>query len=199
VNRIEFFVPGVARPQGSKRAFMPKRGKRPIMVEQTDEKTRNWRSDLKQIAKDARDRALAAGLDLRGKAVEVTIVFAFPRATSHLLASGALRKGRPLYHQSRPDADKLMRAFGDAVTHIVIGDDSELAHVHLFKTYTRGVPGAFVSLRCAPRRLPDEALALLGRFGHDQGEVAAVGHADLLERPLADTEAQDHGSDRKAG
>lgn len=122
---IEFTVPGIPRPQGSKSHFG-----NGIMVE-SSKFVANWRSLVSLASRDA-----MRGLQVARKpsVVAVTAEFYFDRPQSHYTKAG-LRETAVTGHTSRPDVDKLLRAVLDAMTGIVFQDDSQVRIVGAAKYY----------------------------------------------------------------
>lgn len=113
-DRVNFWVPGVPQPQGSKRAFRnPHSGN--INVVESSKKVAPWRTDVKEFARKAMaDSPLFIG------AIRVDIDFVMYRPTS-------LPKTRPTPEAvKKPDLDKLTRAVLDALKGTVYGDDSQV-------------------------------------------------------------------------
>lgn len=172
---VEFFVPGLPRPQGSKRAFVLPGTSRTVMVE-SSKGLKPWRADVTHHALEARS---AAGLGPLVGPVEVLAIFALPRPRSHLRAAGGLASRAPSRPCTKPDLDKLERAIGDALKGVLLADDSLIVAVEKHKVYTRDTPGVFVRVRELPA--PDmtaEALLFVRRFGFGQGP-----DGDLRRRP----------------
>jgi crossover junction endodeoxyribonuclease RusA len=114
---IKLFVPGKPAPQGSKRHVG-----RGIMVESSRE-VGPWRE---RVALAAHDAMRTAGLAPFTGAIVLTLSFILPRpkSTPKRTTPPAVR---------RPDCDKLARAVGDALTHTVYLDDSQIVELHLTK------------------------------------------------------------------
>ena len=113
---INFFVPGVPKPQGSKRAFVNPKTNRAVIVEDNS-KTRDWRGDVKIFAREA---YLGAPME---KAVHVQVQFIMPRPKS-------TPKTRPTPRATKkPDVDKLLRTILDALTGTVWRDDSQVVYL----------------------------------------------------------------------
>jgi len=143
-DRIEFFVPGIPRPQGSKTAFVNRKTGRPILVE-TSKHARPWRQEVACAAM----QAVAEQGALAGDEFRVEMQFRFPRPKSHLNSAGLVRKGKPTRPRGKPDWDKLARLVSDALTHIAVTDDAEIVQGYAEKIYTRGVPGVHVVVTVA--------------------------------------------------
>jgi Holliday junction resolvase RusA-like endonuclease len=105
--------------------------------------TKPWRAAVASEAIDAmQGRPLLAG------PLALEAVFYFPRPKSHYRSgahAGELKPNAPTHHTSKPDADKLLRAVGDAITGIVCRDDSLLARVTSEKRY--GTPRAEITVQ----------------------------------------------------
>jgi crossover junction endodeoxyribonuclease RusA len=112
---IRFTVPGKPAPQGSKRHVG-----RGIMVESSKE-LGPWRERVALVAHGAMNgRSLLAG------AVTVCLDFVLPRPKS------TPKRSTP-HATKRPDIDKLARACLDAITGVVVGDDSQIVELHATK------------------------------------------------------------------
>ena len=120
---IHITIEGTARPQGSKRHV----GKG-IMVE-SSKHVGLWRTWVRLKATQA-----MAGRPLIVGPVQIAILFQFDRPKKHSTTKG-LRENAPLYHTSKPDADKLLRAILDALTGVVFRDDSQVAYCLVRKHY----------------------------------------------------------------
>jgi Holliday junction resolvase RusA-like endonuclease len=131
---VDFFVPGIAKGAGSKRAFVPinKRTGQPLrskttgrivanVVDDTGEKGKDWRADVKAVARDA-----YTGDPLTGPLI-VEMLFVMQRPKAHYRAGKperGLRPDAPVWHTSKFDATKLLRSVEDALTGIVWVDDN---------------------------------------------------------------------------
>lgn len=129
---IEFHVPGKPAPQGSKRHVG-----RGIMVESSKD-LGPWRERVALAA------AVALGdrpMFTRGEPICVTITFVMPRP------SGTPKRYTPPAVK-RPDADKLLRACLDAITNVLIHDDSAVVEMHTFKRLAEvdEQPGAHIQV-----------------------------------------------------
>jgi Holliday junction resolvase RusA-like endonuclease len=104
---IEFSIPGVPQPQGSKNTSQS-----------------GHMYDANKNLKPWREVALSRAIDARppwtgpifAEAVEVTAAFYFPRPASHYgtgRSAGQLRATAPIWVATKPDTDKLQRALGD--------------------------------------------------------------------------------------
>jgi len=115
---IEFTVPGLAAPQGSKRAVRLRNG-RTVLLE-SSARVRPYRAVFALAARQAWTEPPATGV------VAVELLFRFLRPKSHYTSTGALRLSAPRA-PGRPDLDKLCRAALDAMTGVVYADDSQVA------------------------------------------------------------------------
>lgn len=134
---IDFTVRGLPIAQGTARAFVAG-GKARIA---TDSNRSNspigaWRGAIASAASDAMgdDPAIDG-------AVMVVVHFTFPRPASHYLpvtrtrTVRELRLDAPRYVTAKPDVDKLMRALLDAITNVVVTDDSRVVGIRAWKEY----------------------------------------------------------------
>lgn len=131
-SELVFFIPGIAKTAGSKRAFMPKGARFPIVVDDSGVKGKDWRGDCKRFAMDA--IADLTGYPLTG-ALDVSLRFVMARPKGDLRKDGTPKPNAPHWHVKKPDALKMARAVEDALTGIVWHDDSQIAVEHLSKVY----------------------------------------------------------------
>ncbi len=122
---IEFVVKGAAAPQGSKRAFV-RRG-RAILVEAC-KRLNPWRVAVSTAAR------LAWRLHPTTLPVTVCIQAVYARPQSHLTRQGGLRSSAPAFPR-RPDTDKLCRGILDALTGVVVVDDSQVTRLTCNKSW----------------------------------------------------------------
>ena len=116
---LAFTVDGIPAPQGSKNQFGG----------EANPRTRPWRAAV------AAEAARATGSQpLLDGPLAITVTFTFPRPKAHYRKAG-LKPDAPIYHATRPDTDKLVRAIGNALTGVAIRDDSQLAVVRACKVY----------------------------------------------------------------
>lgn len=121
---VQFEVAGKAAPQGSKNPWGG----------EANPRTKPWRAAVSDKAAKVMNGAPASL-----KAVKVYVTFSFPRPKSHYRTgkfSDILREDAPHWHTTFPDADKLQRAIGDALTGIVYRDDKQIASWAVDKIYS---------------------------------------------------------------
>lgn len=123
----ELEIPGIARPQGSKRAF-PGKGGRIVMIE-ASKSVKAWRTSVAMIARFA----MRARKPFDG-AVHVDMIFEFERPKSHM-RKGEIRIDSPIHHVYKPDVSKLLRSAEDAMTGIVYVDDSQICSAIIKKEW----------------------------------------------------------------
>lgn len=108
---VEFFVPGLPQPQGSKRGFVSANGK--VSLVESAAGVKPWRSDVKVFAAEA-----MSGKTLMTGPVFLHCDFVMKRPVS-------TPKTRPTPAATKkPDLDKLLRAIGDALKGTVYAEDS---------------------------------------------------------------------------
>jgi len=122
---IHFTVPGIAAPQGSKKAFRTKGGR--IALVESSPNVKPYRASVASAA-------YAAGAKVLHGPIFITVVFQFVRPKSHYTAKGALRDAAPR-NVGKPDIDKLCRAVLDALTGIAYADDSQVVALDASKVY----------------------------------------------------------------
>lgn len=128
-------VPGIARPQGSKRHVGGGR-----MIEASNY-VAAWRAKVANhmiaaIIRDERQRGTR--WPLTGP-VHLQVAFYLPRPQNHYRAgkfAGMLRNVAPVEMQTGPDLDKLVRAIGDAMTAAcVVVDDKQIHRINAVKAW----------------------------------------------------------------
>lgn len=118
---VEFHVPGIPAPQGSKSAFVTRSG-RAVVVEKAGKKLYNWRDSIIAAALAVMDDQKP----IEGP-VTVTIDLLLPMPASR---SKAIRELKVVYRPLTPDIDKLVRATLDGLTQgRVFGDDGQVVQL----------------------------------------------------------------------
>ena len=152
---IEFFVPGVPRPGGSKRAFLNKHTGKANLVDASGEKGKDWRGDAKIFARQA-----YKGSPLEGP-LTLEVTFWMPRPKGHYGSgrnSDKLKESAPMWPVTKPDSTKLIRSLEDALTGLIWIDDAQVVLQVISKEYASKTqpPGATVqvSIRQAERLAP---------------------------------------------
>ena len=139
--KIEFFVPGIPKPAGSKRAFLNKKtGK--IIVTEDCETSGDWRGDCKNFARKAYHENPIDG------PVSLSVIFYMPRPKGHFgtgKKAGILKPNAPRWHTVKPDRTKLTRGLEDALTGIIWRDDSQVVCGEVVKIYG-DLPGANITV-----------------------------------------------------
>ena len=123
---IEFTVPGMAAPQGSKRLVRLRNG-RTVMFDQC-KRLKSWRTAVAYEAGRAWVGPPAA------VACAISVEFVFERPKSHWRKAGTLTNKAPL-HPGKPDIDKLCRALLDGLTGVVMVDDSQVVWLNAHKRF----------------------------------------------------------------
>nr|DAS51620.1 MAG TPA: Endodeoxyribonuclease RusA [Caudoviricetes sp.] len=125
-NPLTFQVEGIPAPQGSKRYVGHGR-----MIE-SSKKLKPWRDKLiQELSASYTDQPL-------DEPIQVTAAFFMPKPKRPRFPEPAVT----------PDADKLARAVGDALTHAgVIKDDARITQWHITKQYhPQGWTGAHITI-----------------------------------------------------
>jgi Holliday junction resolvase RusA-like endonuclease len=139
MNPITIFVPGIAQPGGSKRAFYIPQLKRAVVTD-ANAKAKDWKSTVAVFARQAYSGPLLDG------ALNVTMVFHRPRPKGHYGKKG-LKPSAPKHPTSKPDVLKLARSTEDALTGIIWRDDSATVVLTISKVYTEEMPGATITIQ----------------------------------------------------
>ncbi len=148
---IGFFVHGIAKPAGSKTAFVYKRkgtagtdrSHYGSSVTDASKGSKGWKSI---VAKEANRSAV--GCPWEATAIRLTLGFVMARPKCHFRTgkfSHILRDDAPTWHTTAPDATKLTRGVEDALTGVCWKDDSMIAVQHVTKRYGDR-PGVMVSI-----------------------------------------------------
>lgn len=135
IVELQFFVPGIPAPGGSKRAFTVRRrdGSLGVGVQDAAKRNKPWRSDVAVIAGHA-----MTGRPLLTGPLMVQVEFVLSRPKGHFGTgrnARQVKRSAPVYPASKPDATKLWRAAEDALTGIVWRDDSQIVQQIISKTY----------------------------------------------------------------
>ncbi len=147
---IDFFVPGIPRPAGSKRALPTKSGKIAI-VDASGQKGKDWRADCKSFAREVYRGDPVVGPLYLG------IIFTMIRPKGHYGTgrnAEKLKGSAPEYPTGKPDLTKLIRGLEDALTGIVWRDDAQIVKQTVVKEYGK-IPGAYISVRRLKREERD--------------------------------------------
>lgn len=142
---ITIEVRGVAKPAGSKRAFVLKKGGvftgRAIVTDDC-KGSRDWKIDVQRHAATA----------FTGKPwdcpIHITLRFTIARPKGHYGSgrnAAVLKPGAPPYPTSKPDCLKLSRGVEDALTGLLYMDDSQIVTEVISKRY--GPPGVVIEMR----------------------------------------------------
>ncbi len=119
--KVSFNVLGTPVTQGSSKAFVV--GRRAIVTHNKRQPLMDWRN---AIAEEAR-RAAGGEFAPRGEAVRISAIFRLQRPKS--------APKKVIYPTTRPDADKLLRALGDALKAVLYADDSQVVKLSIEKRF----------------------------------------------------------------
>jgi Holliday junction resolvase RusA-like endonuclease len=140
---FSFFVPGIPKPGGSKRAFVIPGTNRAIITD-ANPKAKDWKNSVSQVATDHGVTPLSGPLEL-------SIDFIFPRPKGHYGTGkneDVVKASAPKHHTVKPDATKLTRSTEDALTGIAWRDDAQVAVQAISKWYAESgeTPGARITI-----------------------------------------------------
>lgn len=155
---IEFFVPGIPAPGGSKKAFQSKKTGR-IFVTDDAKGNRAWKNTVRDWA----------GVGYRGEPLAVPlfldVLFVVPRPKGHYGTgkhAGRVKHTAPRHPAVKPDVTKLLRSTEDALTGLLWIDDALIVEQYVKKCYADQPgtprieqPGALI--RVAPLGTPRNA------------------------------------------
>ncbi len=143
---IQFFVPGVPKTAGSKKAFPLWKGKgasrqfvRSIITDSSGAAGREWRSAIQAEAS-----GVFAGGELIDSPIRLTVTFVVVRPKGHSGTKG-LKPSAPRFPTTKPDATKMTRAVEDALTGVVWRDDACVVTQAVRKRYGE-FPGVHVRI-----------------------------------------------------
>lgn len=137
------FVPGLPRPQGSKKAFQHKGGA--IVLMEMSKGLRPWRDSVMAAvqAEGWHTDPLIVG------PVQLQLLFVLPRPKHHYRTgrfAHELKPASPHWHSHTPDASKLQRAVEDALVQAgALRDDAQIAVWSGAKEYG-STPGVRITL-----------------------------------------------------
>jgi crossover junction endodeoxyribonuclease RusA len=145
---FSFFVSGKPQTQGSKSAFgrvyTDKDGRQRVAVAMAEQSKGlyAWRSTIGRMALMFKPK------DWKTDGIYVlSAIFYMPRPKSHFGSKGELKLTAPIFHANKGDADKLLRACGDALTKICYDDDALIASAFSTKLYCgQDGPGAHITI-----------------------------------------------------
>lgn len=146
MNTIEFFVPGIPAPGGSKKfvGMNPKTG-HAILVDDAGKRNKNWRALVAAYGYNHRPPQLLTG------ALSVRFSFIIKRPKSHFRTGKfhhQLKLDAPVFHTTKPDLLKLTRSTEDALTGVIWKDDGTTAIIRVEKLYGAD-PGCYISISSA--------------------------------------------------
>jgi len=140
---LEFFIPGFAKPGGSKR-FLGMSRKGHAIIADDCVKGKDWRAVVAYGAREAMKNDLPTE-----EALCVQMTFHITRPKGHFRSgknSHLLRESAPKFPTPKPDVLKLARSTEDAMTGIVWKDDSATVTLVLKKRYA-DKPGVSIYIR----------------------------------------------------
>jgi Holliday junction resolvase RusA-like endonuclease len=140
-GELQFWVPGIPQPGGSKKGFYnPKLGR--VILSDANEKVKPWRASVAQAAQEATQTIFEGPLRVRFQ-------FCFTRPKGHFgkgRNANVLLKSAPPYPSVKPDATKLVRSTEDALKGILWRDDSQIVTQGASKRYADQA-GAWITVR----------------------------------------------------
>jgi Holliday junction resolvase RusA-like endonuclease len=163
VKSIQFTVHGTPAPKGSQRA-----GAGHVIPGGSSVNRQSlisWSSAVRDAAAKAVDQLVGVGVEVIPFVcvpLRLKIEWRMRRPTGHFYKTGPLigrvREDAPYFHDVKPDASKLLRAFEDDIINLVIDDDSRFAEEFMRKIYAApGKEGAWARIEQLPgpvRRAP---------------------------------------------
>jgi Holliday junction resolvase RusA-like endonuclease len=130
---FQLTVYGKPEPAGSKRAFLPKGLKIPVVVD-ANKNSRPWKNTVTKLAIEE----MGADSPMRGP-LFARFVFFMPRPKGHYGSGKNADKLKPQFEHARPtgkpDALKLARGCEDALSGVVYADDAQIVSEQIEKEY----------------------------------------------------------------
>ena len=145
---LAFRVIGDPKPKGSKTTGVAKNGMR--YVRESNDGTMKWVSTVRAASRRVMGHEVPSHQRPPSTGpVKVDLLFHMKRPKNHYASDGSLKWWAPLWHQTRPDADKLVRAVLDGLQPYVLKDDSQAASLKVNKCYVPlGMePGVMIEIR----------------------------------------------------
>ena len=147
ITEIQFVVPGIPAPGGSKKAFMNQKTGR-IIVTDDCKRNKDWRSLVAMAAMEAKSKVGMTGLFVGPIYVEMEFRMLRPKAHYRTgKFAGQLKPGAGYWHKGKPDVLKLARSTEDALTGVIWADDSQTYSLVIRKIYHQE-PGCLVTVDC---------------------------------------------------
>lgn len=137
--KINFFIPGIPAPGGSKNHRIVK-GR--VVVWDAGKGNKEWKETC---AVHAQKEMRMAHQEIFTGPIKVDFLFHMSRPKNHFLKDG-VREDAPIYHLVRPDLTKLIRSTEDALTGICWEDDALIAKQENAKIYGAGDPGCYITI-----------------------------------------------------
>jgi Holliday junction resolvase RusA-like endonuclease len=146
---FSFFVAGKPETQGSKNAFgrtwTDNKGRQRVAVAMVEQSKGlyQWRSDIGRMA-----AILRPNMWRTDGIYTLQATFYMPRPKYHYNSKGELKPDAPVFHTKAGDADKLLRACGDALTKICYDDDALIVAASSVKLFCKadGISGVHVKV-----------------------------------------------------
>jgi Holliday junction resolvase RusA-like endonuclease len=138
-RKITLRIPGKPQPGGSKRAFIPKGWKRPVITD-ANPKAADWKRTVAIFAQ-------TEGMEILEGPLRATVTFYLARPQGHFGKRGLLPSAPPYPHK-KPDCSKIWRSTEDALTGICYRDDAQIVDQHVRKVYAAdGKTGAVIEIQ----------------------------------------------------
>jgi Holliday junction resolvase RusA-like endonuclease len=148
IQSYSFFVAGKPETQGSKsafgRAYTDKEGRQRVAVAMVEQSKGlyAWRASIGRVATLMRPKDWETdGIYL------LSALFCMKRPQNHFNSKGFLKEGAPVLHSVKGDADKLLRACGDALTKICYNDDALIVAASSLKVFCDPKDGPGVHIK----------------------------------------------------
>lgn len=130
---VKYFVPGIPKPGGSKKAFYNKATGRAMIVDAC-KGNKSWREAVKYATLEA-----YRGPQITGPC-ELSIAFHMPRPKGHYGTgknASVLKPSAPHWHTKKPDRTKLLRSTEDAIKDSgIVTDDTIFCDGVIKKIYS---------------------------------------------------------------
>ena len=136
--KIDFFVAGIPKAQPRVKAFV--RGGHAGVY--TPDSAESWKQAVRQEATANAPESVVAW------SVRVELDFFLPRPKAHLKRDGSVKDWAPIWHDTKPDLDNLIKAVTDAITDTgrIWADDRLIYQISATKSYALNASGCSVRI-----------------------------------------------------
>jgi Holliday junction resolvase RusA-like endonuclease len=168
-NTISFSVRGDPKAKGSMRAFPVKRkdGSLGTVMTNQNPKTREWEDRVALMAVENQPDTIW------DDPVSVHVSFELTRPKGHFGTgknADKVKDSAPDWPTKKPDLDKLVRTILDAITGVIVADDSQVVKVYARRHSMNGLANRFLTRLCPTK----SAHSTLRRWARATGGCVSI-------------------------